>query len=45
MLPEDNKSILAQKHQLYLPTGNHTLTALKDELQNFRNKKETIENE
>ena len=34
-LPEDNKTILASKYQLYLPTENQLLTELKRELKNF----------
>jgi predicted nuclease of restriction endonuclease-like (RecB) superfamily len=42
-LPKDNKTILASKYQLYLPTENQLLTELKRELKNFEEK--TITNE
>jgi predicted nuclease of restriction endonuclease-like (RecB) superfamily len=34
-LPEDNKSVLASKYQLYLPTENQILEALKTEFDEF----------
>jgi hypothetical protein len=33
-LPEDNKTIMASKHQLYLPTEQQLLTELRRELEN-----------
>jgi len=44
-LPEDNKTILASKYQLYLPTENQLLTELKRELKNFEEKINTNEYE
>ena len=35
-LPEDNKSILASKYQLYLPTEQQLLDELKTEMKNLR---------
>jgi len=41
-LPEDNKTIMASKYQLYLPSEKQLLTELKRELENLeRNKKLT----
>lgn len=37
-LPENNKTILAGKYQLYLPTENQILDELKRELDDFQNK-------
>jgi hypothetical protein len=34
-LPEDNKSILASKYQLYLPTEQQLLNELKTEMKNL----------
>ena len=34
-LPEDNKSILASKYQLYLPTEQQLLDELKTEMKNL----------
>lgn len=42
-LPENNKSILAQKYQLYLPTESQILSALREELQNYHRKNSTNE--
>ncbi len=43
-LPENNKSILAGKYQLYLPTENQILEELKKELDEFKTKQTEEEN-
>jgi len=43
-LPENNKSILAGKYQLYLLTENQILEELKKELDEFKTKQTEEEN-